>query len=220
MIPKRVHIVGGPGSGKSTLGTALAGRLGVRVFDLDDIALAEGADQLRPIRDFATRGAAVRQLAADAVWVTEGTFLWWTDALFERADVVIWLDPPWWLAAVRILRRHLADYLHQAIRADGLASRLAALRHPHVLHLIAFFRWSAHYYRGARIDLQFDASNEMSALTRAATSAFLEAYRHKTIRLTAPSTEEAVAALAAHRVTDTVMLRAAHRLPYEGRQPR
>lgn len=197
----RVHIVGGPGSGKSTLGAALARHLGVRVCDLDTIALSEGADHFRPIRAVGARMEDVRRLAADAGWVTEGSFLWWTNTLFERADVIIWLDPPWRLAALRIMRRHIREYLHQAAQAPDLASSLAALSHPHVRHLVDFFRWSAHYYRAGRADLDLKVDHDpdnMSALTRAATSACLDAYRPKTIRLTSPNAREAFAALAAH----------------------
>jgi adenylate kinase family enzyme len=190
VTPRRVHIVGGPGSGKSTIGASLARNLGVRYCDLDDIALSEGANDLRPLRDLEARQNAVQQVSGEASWVTEGTFLWWTTALFERADLVIWLDPPWRVAAVRILKRHFADYLQQAIKAGTLTTRLHALRYPHIAHLFRFFRWSAHYYGAGAMSTSDDAPDDMRALTREATRAFLEAYRMKTVRFASTSVRE------------------------------
>lgn len=194
---RRVHIVGGPGSGKTTLAGALALLIGTTAHGLDEIALSEDtAPGFRSKRALALREHDVRRLSEGGAWVTEGSYLWWARPLFDRAQSIIWVDPPWSVAARRILTRHVRGYSADIRRARGLRARLRALRYPHLAHLVGFFRWSARYYRSADEGLQPVDPDEMSALTRAATTRFLEAYREKVIRLARPDLPMAAHALA------------------------
>lgn len=196
----RVHIVGGPGSGKTRLALALSENLGLPAFHLDALALAEGtAADLRPVRALESRLDDIGHLAMRDRWITEGTFLWWTSKLFEHADLIIWLDTPGRLAIRQIVGRHLSDYIHEASRARGIRARLHALRYPHVLFMIDFLRWSAHYYRATNgvVGPAHDPDN-MDALTRSATRECLEGYRSKVVRLTSSDPALALAALSGH----------------------
>jgi adenylate kinase family enzyme len=56
----RIHIVGGPGSGKTTLAKQLAGLLGVPAYDLDVVAYERGAGRKR---DLEVRREGVARLA-------------------------------------------------------------------------------------------------------------------------------------------------------------
>lgn len=101
---KRIHIICGPGSGKTTLARML-GEDGLRpVVELDAIGYVDGAGQKRPLADKLGEVQGIGELPA---WVCEGIFLWWTDGLLDRADCIVWLDPPWAVACWRILVRHL-----------------------------------------------------------------------------------------------------------------
>src|SRR4051812_11565326 len=73
---QRIHIIGGPGSGKTTLARRLSARLSVPAYDLDTIAYESGAGRKRPLD---MRLTDVRRIAADPAWVIEGAYLWWTD---------------------------------------------------------------------------------------------------------------------------------------------
>ncbi len=99
----RVHIVGGPGSGKTTIALNLGRRLDVPTFDLDEVGYEGGTGDQRPL---SARLSDVSAIAAQAGWVTEGVFLGWTDELLRAADLVLWLDVPWRAAAWRIVARH------------------------------------------------------------------------------------------------------------------
>jgi len=86
--PQRIYIIGGGGSGKTTLGRQLARALGLDLTELDG-----------------SSGAGVRTRGSR--WVIEGVFVWGTAVWLERADLIVWLDLPWRIARRRILTRHL-----------------------------------------------------------------------------------------------------------------
>lgn len=194
----KIHIVGGPGSGKTTLARRLARHLGTHAWDLDDLALSEGVyPDFRPRRALADRMRDLQRVSAESSWVTEGSFLWWTQPLFERADVIIWLDPPWHLAARRIVSRHALSYLEDIRRAAGLVARLRALRYPHLRFLVSFFRWSSHYYTTVTSEAGGGRDpDDMRALTRSATETCLSMHADKVIHLTTPDLQRTVAAIA------------------------
>ena len=134
---RRIHITGGPGSGKTTFATRLAGELAVPVLKLDSLAFEREADRAA-VDDIATivSGLAdnVVAIAASESWVAEGTYVTWTKPLFERADVVVWLDVSWRPAAFRILKRHVLAELRRSNPFPGW------------MRLARFWLWSRRYY--------------------------------------------------------------------------
>lgn len=102
---RRVLVVGSCGSGKTTFARALSKRLSLPFVELD--ALFHGpAWTKRPSFerdvDEATR--------ADG-WVVDGNYRPIRDLLWSRADTIVWLDLPRWLAEVRVVRRSLVRWL-------------------------------------------------------------------------------------------------------------
>jgi adenylate kinase family enzyme len=114
---RRIHIVGGPGSGKTTLARRLAVERTIPVYDLDSIGYKNGAGAKHPLSD---KVADVSAIAERDAWITEGIFLWWTDELLRKADVIVWLDISWRVAAWRIVRRHAMASLSGTNRHRGL----------------------------------------------------------------------------------------------------
>lgn len=86
MTFERVHIIGGGGSGKTTLARKLAARMGLPVFELDTGA------ELDP---------------AEPTWIGEGIYLWQIEPILDRADVIVWLDLPRHVAFRRMVTRHI-----------------------------------------------------------------------------------------------------------------
>jgi len=167
-IPCRICIVGGPGSGKTTLAVRLGQRLGVAVYDLDAIAYEGGAG---PKRELPLRRADVERIAQMPDWVSEGIYLWWCRPLAERADRIVWLDVSWRVAVFRIVRRHL------------MLSLAGTNRHPGLKKLVRFVWGTRRYYLTdssiARPGLD---ENDDGGITRAATAAWLKPYADKVIR--------------------------------------
>ncbi len=101
---RRVSIVGNSGSGKSTLARALAGRLGVPHVELDAMHHLPGWTPIDP-DEFATQVAGV---AAGDCWVIDGNYSAVRPLVWARADTVVWLDPPRWVAMRRVVWRSLS----------------------------------------------------------------------------------------------------------------
>jgi adenylate kinase family enzyme len=101
----RIHIIGPPGSGKTTLARRLATSLQIPFYELDHIAWEEGyPGNERPLE---IRLSDIRHITAQPVWVTEGIFLSWIDELLRSADYIVWLDVPMRLTLRQALFRRL-----------------------------------------------------------------------------------------------------------------
>lgn len=164
-VMRRVHIVGGPGSGKTTLAYQLAGILCAPCIELDSVGYEGGAGADRPM---AVRVADIQNIAAQPAWVTEGIFLGWTEALFQTADAILWLDLPWRVAGWRIFTRH--------VRAELRGNN----KHRGWLKLFSFMRWCQGYYQSSAMHAvapEMDLSEN-----RATTAAYLAQFGDKVTR--------------------------------------
>jgi adenylate kinase family enzyme len=101
----RLHVIGIPSAGKTTLATGVSARLGVPHHDLDPLTFIDDRWTLRSERD---RDAMLARILEEPSFVTEGGFLGWTEDLFAAADHIVWLDPPLSLLMWRHVRRHWA----------------------------------------------------------------------------------------------------------------
>jgi len=167
---RRIHIIGGAGAGKTTLARQVAERLRASAFDLDEIAYEGGAG---PARSIAERRQAVHRIATEAFWVTEGGYLWWIDELLDTADVIVWLDLPFRIAAWRIVLRHVRASLARTNRHRGLRK------------LARFLRWNRGYYHNTSPPPA--TSDDHIMASRAATARYLALYTAKLIHCHRPA---------------------------------
>lgn len=101
----KIHIIGAPGSGKTTLAQELASRLHIPHYDLDKINLEEES----PLT-----------LAAQPAWVAEGIYLIITEPMLYHADYIVLLEVSWPVAAWRVIRRHVLNSLRGTQQYPGL----------------------------------------------------------------------------------------------------
>ena len=87
----KIHIIGIPSAGKTTLATDLADRLGIPFYVLDGLAFV---DDRWTLRSASERDAMLAGILERPAFITEGGFLGWTDDLVAAADLIVWLDPP------------------------------------------------------------------------------------------------------------------------------
>lgn len=98
---RRIHVLGCPGSGKTTLAYALGERLSLPVIDLDDVYWGRGWTQPDP-NDFRAR---VQELACQSRFVISGNYSSAWDVRFAQGDLLIMLDVPRIEAVRRIILR-------------------------------------------------------------------------------------------------------------------
>jgi adenylate kinase family enzyme len=99
----KVHIIGVPSAGKTTLAEGIARRLDVPHHPLDSLAFVDDRWTLRPAGE---RDAMLAEILSEPDFVTEGGFLGWTEPLFSAADIILWLDPPLPTLVWRHIHRH------------------------------------------------------------------------------------------------------------------
>jgi adenylate kinase family enzyme len=99
----KIHIIGGPGSGKTTLGKTIAARFHIPHHELDKVGWKNESWRQTIDEIFA--------IAQQPGWVTENIGLIWIDALLYQADYIVLLEVSWPVAAWRIIRRHISKTL-------------------------------------------------------------------------------------------------------------
>jgi adenylate kinase family enzyme len=123
----RIHITGASGTGTTTLGRALAGRLRVPHFDSDDYYWIPTVPPFRIKRDSATRDARLAEdLARFDAWVWSGSALSW--AVDPALTLCVFLTVPRELRIERLRARELASrgpYDDPATSDEELAEFLA-----------------------------------------------------------------------------------------------
>jgi hypothetical protein len=158
---QRVHVIGGMGSGKTTVARQVSQYLSAPFYELDRVAYVAGVKRPADVR----RAEAAR-IATSSTWVTEGVYLGWIEPILNEADVIVWLDVPWRVAAWRIVRRHVEQ------------SIAGANKHPGVWRLWHFLGAAHSYYTQQR----YPASPEDDAgLSRAASERTLARYLSKVL---------------------------------------
>ncbi len=117
----RINIFGAPGAGVTTLGRAVAARLGCSCLDTDDYYWF--TDDALPYRRKRNPEHRLRLLTADldreTSFVVSGALLGWGDPLLSRFDAVVyrWLPAP--LRLARIRERETARYGAERLAPDG-----------------------------------------------------------------------------------------------------
>lgn len=101
MKPRRVHVVGTSGSGKTTVARAIADRLGIRHIELDAINWQPGWVSL-PEDEFRDK---VEEATAEGDWTIDGNYKAVRDIIWDRVDTIVWLDIPFTPVFLRVLRR-------------------------------------------------------------------------------------------------------------------
>jgi adenylate kinase family enzyme len=101
-VRRAAVIASASGNGKTTLGRALAERLGVRFVELD--ALVHGPNWTET--PDAELRAIVEPIVRSDGWVIDGTYRRKLgDVVLDAADTIVWLDLPLRVWLVRLLRR-------------------------------------------------------------------------------------------------------------------
>ena len=156
------------GSGKSTVGRALAERLGVPCVELD--ALVHGPNWTETPDDELRR--ILEPVLAAEGWVIDGGYRRKIGHLvFEQADVVVWIDLPIHVWFPRLIRRTVRRWRHheelwngnrESLR-DAIGGRDALI--PYAVR--------AHFSRRRRYPAELEPFNVVRLRTQADVDAFV-----------------------------------------------
>jgi adenylate kinase family enzyme len=135
---RRISVVGNSGAGKTTLGRALAGRLGVPFVELDSLYHLE---DWRPVAvdDFR---AQVGALVGQDGWVVDGNYSAVRDLVWDRADTVVWFDLPRRTVMRQVIARTLRRCLTRAELWNGNRESFGSVLNPR--DSIFVWSWTRH----------------------------------------------------------------------------
>jgi len=103
---RRISVVGSTGSGKTHLARRLAAKLGLTLHELDELRQKPG---------FAD--AVSKTVAADE-WIIDGHYRDVRDAIWRRADTVVWLNYPASTVIAQLFRRFAGKRRHRNDRRE------------------------------------------------------------------------------------------------------
>jgi adenylate kinase family enzyme len=106
-VKPRIHIIGGPGSGKTYVASLLAERFGIRHQDLDEFFWDNDSPGYGVRAETNERDRKLAAALAGDGWIVEGVYYQWVGASFDQADIIIALVPSMWVRHFRIVRRFI-----------------------------------------------------------------------------------------------------------------
>ena len=112
---QRVVILGCTGSGKTTFGKKLAGRLGCEAVDLDELHWLPNW-QTRDVDEFRAR---VREKSQMDKWVIMGNYSKTRDMTWPYADTFIWIDLPFFTVFRQLLSRSIRRARDKLLICNG-----------------------------------------------------------------------------------------------------
>lgn len=138
MIGIRINVIGGSGSGTSTLGRALAATLAIPHFDSDDYFHAPADPPFQKPRDAEERHELIcRDLRPDQNWVLSGGIVGWLPDPGLEFTCIVFLYVP---TPVRIERLRFRE-------RSRFGSRIEEGGDMHDTH-VAFIDWASRYDEG------------------------------------------------------------------------
>lgn len=117
----KLHLLGAPGSGVTTLGRTLAGLWQAPHFDTDDYHwfTSDPLPYRRRRNPEHRRQLLAHDLAANKAWVLSGALCGWGDVFIPQFNAVVWLWLPADVRLARIRARETARYGAARINPGG-----------------------------------------------------------------------------------------------------
>lgn len=139
-MPDRIGITGAAGCGVTTLGRALAGRLGAVHIDTDDHYWIATDPPYQRKRDVPARLAGISaEQARSGRWVLSGMLEAWAESAIKDAELIVFLEVPTEVRLARLKARE-RERFGDALLPGGIM---------HETHR-GFIEWAAQYEHGTQ----------------------------------------------------------------------
>lgn len=104
---KKIHIIGGPGSGKSYMANLISNQIHIKSYSLDDIFWDNSSKTFGIKADAKTRDMKLKRILLNDCWIIEGVYYEWLGESFDKADVIIVIKTNVYIRDWRIIKRYL-----------------------------------------------------------------------------------------------------------------
>lgn len=140
---RRVSVVGNSGSGKTTLGRRIAARIGAPFVEIDAIHHLPGWVE-RPTEELI---AELERITRADAWVVDGNYRRAVveGPVWERADLIVWVDPPRWVVMAQVVRRTLWRGITRRRLWNGNREPFLRQFSPDPARSIVVWAWVSHH---------------------------------------------------------------------------
>ena len=128
MKHRKIHIVGGPGSGKTYSSKKLQLSTSLIAYDLDQVFWDQSENTyVRASEEL--RSGKLHTILSNESWIIEGVYYKWLEKSFYDADVIVILNPPVIKRQWRIFKRFITrKFLLGDFRKETFSSFLELWR--------------------------------------------------------------------------------------------
>lgn len=135
----RISIVGGSGTGKTTLSESMGKELNIPVYHIDGMNYSENWQE----RSKEERDKMILEKVNTEKWIIDGTYLTTLKQRFEKSDLIIYLDYSS-LAQVRgALGRFFKEHGKERVGIPGCKEKMS----------LSFLLWVFHWRKNKRDDI-------------------------------------------------------------------
>ncbi|NKE08006.1 shikimate kinase [Mesobacillus selenatarsenatis] len=141
-IPKKIHIIGSVGSGKTTLAKELSSKLDMPYYELDNVVwIRNKSGDIR--RTEQERKEYLNSIMQSESWIIEGVHNEdWVSNCFRSADLIIFLDTKYSIRTYRIIKR----FLKQKLRLEKSNYK------PTFEMFLKMFKWNRYFENVGKVN--------------------------------------------------------------------